>query len=147
MYQKNILLFMLVRCLNIVTMRKLILIDDNKDILAMWKMYLEKHGFDLLTLESGSDFESYFESNPSLEGIDCIISDESLKDDLGTNLYQMVLDKGISIPFIIISGYSREEIASKVKSPEKLQILKKPISLQDLKDVIDQTLGGETIVY
>jgi len=138
---------MLVRWLNIVTMRKLILIDDNKDILVMWKMFLQKQGYDLITLESGAQFKDYLDSNPKLEGIDCIVSDESLKDDLGTNLYQLVLDKGISLPFIIISGYTQEEIASKVKSPERLQILKKPISLQDLKEAIDQSFDGDSINY
>lgn len=138
---------MLVRWLNIVTMRKLILIDDNKDILVMWKMFLQKQGYDLVTLESGAQFKDYLGSNPELEGIDCIVSDESLKDDLGTNLYQLVLDKGLSLPFIIISGYTQEEIASKVKSPERLQILKKPISLQDLKEAIDQSFDGDSINY
>tara|TARA_Y100001936_G_C16027925_1_gene643714 strand:- start:1071 stop:1457 length:387 start_codon:yes stop_codon:yes gene_type:complete len=128
-------------------MRKLILIDDNKDILVMWKMFLQKQGYDLITLESGAQFKDYLDSNPELEGIDCIVSDESLKDDLGTNLYQLVLDKGISLPFIIISGYTQEEIASKVKSPERLQILKKPISLQDLKEAIDQSFDGDSINY
>ena len=138
---------MLVRWLNIVTMRKLILIDDNKDILVMWKMFLQKQGYDLITLESGAQFKDYLDFNPELEGIDCIVSDESLKDDLGTNLYQLVLDKGISLPFIIISGYTQEEIASKVKSPERLQILKKPISLQDLKEALDQSFDGDSINY
>ncbi|MCO4754351.1 MAG: response regulator [Bacteriovoracaceae bacterium] len=128
-------------------MKKLILIDDNKDILTMWKMFLERQGFEPVTLESGKEFYAYLDENPTLEGIGCIVSDESLKDDLGSNLFQKVQEKEIRIPFIIISGYSEAEISSKVSSPEKLQILKKPISLQQLKEVIDASFDGESISY
>ena len=128
-------------------MKKLILIDDNKDILTMWKMFLERQGFEPVTLESGKEFHEYLDQNPTLEGIGCIVSDESLKDDLGSNLFQKVLEKEINIPFIIISGYSESEISSKVSAPEKLQILKKPISLQQLKEVIDASFDGDSINY
>lgn len=117
-------------------MKKIILIDDNRDILAMWKMFLERQDYSPVTLESAKEFISYIDK-PGLAGVGCIICDESLKDGLGSKLFEKMLELEITIPFIIVSGYAEEEILAKVSSPEKLKVLKKPISLMDLKQVIE----------
>lgn len=119
-------------------MKKIILVDDNQDILGMWKLYLEKIGYSPLTFESCRAFKDHVEHH-GLNGVGCIICDESLQDGLGSSLFEHLQELSIHTPFIIVSGYGEEEILAKVKKPEKLKVLKKPISLVDLKTVIDES--------
>lgn len=124
-------------------MKKVILIDDNKDILSMWKMFLDKLGYDSVTLESLGQFRD-FASKEGLGGVGCVICDESLQDGLGSELFESLQKEGVHVPFVIVSGYGEEEILAKVSAPEKLTVLKKPISLKSLKNVIDSSFGQDS---
>lgn len=117
-------------------MKKVILIDDNRDILAMWKMFLEKLKYEAITLDSSAKFKSHLEDT-GVSDVGCIVCDESLQDGLGSSLFEYLQKKNIYTPFIIVSGYGEEEILAKISTPQKPKILKKPISLKDLKAVID----------
>lgn len=123
-------------------MKKVILIDDNKDILSMWKMFLDKLGYDSVTLESLSQFRD-FASKEGLDEVGCVICDESLQDGLGSELFESLQSESVHIPFVIVSGYGEEEILAKVSAPEKLTVLKKPISLKSLKSVIDSSFDQD----
>src|SRR5690554_1162581 len=127
-------------------MKKIILIDDNRDILAMWKMFLDKLGYEVIPMTSCDEFKQRVDSIGLLD-ISCVVSDESLDDGLGTGLFEYLQEKSLYVPFIIVSGYSQDEILGKVATPDKLKVLKKPISLSRLKEVIESSIGPDSLSY
>lgn len=120
--------------------QKVLLIDDNKDILTMWRMFLSKQNVDTELISSTEEFKQYQSAN-GLDDVGCIVCDESLQDGLGTDLFNQIRSEGSEVSFVIVSGYSPDEILAKLRDPQNLKVLKKPISLADLRSVIQEALG------
>lgn len=127
-------------------MKKVILVDDNKDILQMWKMFLDKLQYEAVTLDSAAAFRNYIDAE-SMQEVGCVVCDESLEDGLGSELFNLMRSRGSNVPFVIVSGYGSEEILAKVSEPESVTVLKKPISLMDLKSVIDDSFQQGSLAY
>lgn len=116
-------------------MSKVVIIDDNLDILSMWKLFLVKEGHEVITMSSAGEFKLHVDGG-KLEDKDYVISDQSLGDGLGSEIYDYMLSKNIKAKFVIVSGYPPEDILEKVKSSETPEVLKKPVSLSDLKKLV-----------
>lgn len=116
-----------------------ILIDDNKDILWMWQMFLERLNYRVVILESGYDFREYMDHNAELRGVICILCDENLEQERGSDIYKDLLQRvSHMVPFIIISGLSESEVLGRIdeKQQSYLRVMKKPISLDCLRSMV-----------
>jgi len=117
---------------------RLLIIDDNQEILAGLKTYLSKKKYEVITALDGLEGLKIIESSP--EFFDLIITDVVMPNISGVGIISIIKQKQPDIPVIAITGMGEE--------PEKLAreanadvILVKPFDLKELKGWISNLLA------
>ena len=80
-------------------MRKLFVIDDNLDFLGFLASTLEKY-FEVYTATGVKDALRLLEH----QKVEAICSDYNMKDGTGLELLEDIRQKGITVPFLLMSG-------------------------------------------
>ena len=80
-------------------MRKLLVIDDNLDFLVFLTSALEKY-FEVYTATGVKDALRLLEH----QKVEAICSDYNMKDGTGLELLEDIRQKGITVPFLLMSG-------------------------------------------
>ena len=80
-------------------MRKLLIIDDNLDFLGFLASGLEKY-FEVYTATGVKDALRLLEH----QKVEAICSDYNMKDGTGLELLGDIRQKGITVPFLLMSG-------------------------------------------
>lgn len=123
---------------------KILLVDDQADLLKIGKMYLEELGYDVTTTTSPHDALHMLKS----ETPDLIISDLIMPKMDGLELYQTIRnDKSLPfIPFIILTSITNEKIEEFSFSFGVDEYLTKPIHKDSLEKVVAKILK-DTIAF
>ena len=88
-------------------MFSLLYVDDEKELLALGRIYLEKGGdFSVVTAESALKGLDFLASH----AVDLIISDYQMPDVDGLAFLKIVREKYPDTPFILFTGRGREEV-------------------------------------
>ena len=94
-------------------MKKILVVDDDQDVLFLVQHILESRGFDVHTHSSGLKVpEVVMNYNPNL-----ILLDVSLPEKSGIEICNE-LKQIYSIPIILISAYSKHQISSAESNAE-----------------------------
>ena len=80
-------------------MKKLLVIDDNLDFLGFLTSALEKY-FEVYTATGVKDALRLLEH----QKVEAICSDYNMKDGTGLELLEDIRQKGITVPFLLMSG-------------------------------------------
>ena len=80
-------------------MRKLLIIDDNLDFLGFLTSALEKY-FEVYTATGVKDALRLLEHRK----VEAICSDYNMQDGTGLDLLEEIRQKGITVPFLLMSG-------------------------------------------
>ena len=80
-------------------MRKLLIIDDNLDFLGFLTSALEKY-FEVYTATGVKDALRLLEH----QKVEAICSDYNMRDGTGLDLLEEIRQKGITVPFLLMSG-------------------------------------------
>lgn len=111
-----------------VAVRRLLVVDDNEQILHLIERLLARVGFDVSTAVSPLDAIAWCENN----GLpDLLISDVRMPVMSGPQLYETLRDSFGEVPVLFISG----DTGGSWHKPE-LQILDKPFSRSQLIEAI-----------
>jgi CheY-like chemotaxis protein len=112
--------------------KRLLVIDDDKDLLEMIRIYFEMEGYSIFTLTQVDNiFKAYSQYNP-----DVILLDYKLQEENGDKLCQQLKSNPATfdIPIIMISGYSKAELErdyhgwdAVVSKPFDLTVLQKTV--------------------
>jgi two-component system, OmpR family, alkaline phosphatase synthesis response regulator PhoP len=130
--------------------KKILLVDDDVDLVMSMKVYLSSRGFQIATAHNGKDaYARIVESRPDLIVLDCMMDyDEegmvfasALKTDNPTR----------DIPIIMLSGFNidkkvREKVLASLFGQDfpADSFMQKPVRLADLLTRIEDMLqGGE----
>ncbi len=81
---------------------KILIVEDDSEILELEKYHLEKEGYRVETFLSTKDVES------SLDGVDLIVMDRKLPGIEGSDFIRYLRDKGIDIPVIFVSSKTKD---------------------------------------
>lgn len=122
---------------NLQLMQKILVVDDDSDLLEMIQMTLSRLGYHITTLAKGSGFINVVESNRP----DIILLDIFLGDADGRNLcYQMKLQPAYeNIPVILYSaGYVPLSTIQRSMADE---FIIKPFDIKQLLEKIKSLLG------
>ena len=127
---------------------KILLVDDEPDVLFYLQAALEDHGYEVCTLEGGEPFEKTVRR----EGPDLVCLDVMMPKRSGISLLKRLLttEDLKHIPAIVITGMLRaqdvieSELGSLVDGlpPERrVGVLEKPVSIDELVGLIQGYLG------
>lgn len=118
-------------------MSKILVIDDEPEILDNFKEYLEYKGHTVFTTPTGEEGLEIFQKN----GVDFLILDIHLPGMNGIQVMKEVKKTHPALPSVLITGYHPDEYKKEIKGIEACFFLRKPISLEDLDKILLQHLS------
>ncbi len=77
------------------------------------------------------------------EELDLIVSDIILPDGNGPEFVKSLIDEGMTIPFILISGYTEDKMQVERIIDKEHYFLHKPFTVPDLRKTVNKALSGE----
>lgn len=105
---------------------RVLIVDDDLDILEMVRVYLNDHGYLVSTAPSASDALRQI----SLDPPDVLVLDLMMPGMSGTELMLRLRDMGLHLPTIIISGDA--EAPRRLRGHSTAGLLTKPFALSEL---------------
>ncbi|MCC8408840.1 response regulator [Mucilaginibacter sp. UR6-1] len=122
-------------------MRRILAVDDNRDILEIIELILEDCGYEVETLTNGHNlFEKIKEINPDL-----ILLDIMLGDLDGRELCEQVknLPETSNIPVVLISAsHNMAESIAQHKKGAPNAFIAKPFDIDDLVDTVQSHIAA-----
>ncbi|MCD4675296.1 MAG: response regulator, partial [Desulfobacula sp.] len=116
----------------------ILMIDDEKDILSVTKVFFEQYGYHVLTFTDGIQAFEAFNEKP--DQFDLIITDMTMPKITGDKLATKILNIRPDIPIILCTGYSHKISKEEARDLGIRQYIEKPIVLKDLIVSVRKTL-------
>jgi DNA-binding response OmpR family regulator len=117
---------------------KLLIIDDNQELLAALYQFLSEKKYDVVSASDGLDGLKLLETEK--QGFDLIITDIVMPNISGVAIISIVKKKYPGIPVIAITGWGEHPETLAAEAQADL-VLEKPFELNDLGDVIKDLLS------
>ncbi|WP_297453599.1 sigma-54 dependent transcriptional regulator [Persephonella sp.] len=114
--------------------RKILIVDDDKDILSLMRIKLKNESFLVKTENSPLKALDIISS----EEIDLIIVDQQMPEITGLEFIEIVKEQYPEMPIILMTAYGQIEDAVKAIKIGALHYITKPINYEELKHVINQ---------
>jgi len=117
---------------------RLLIIDDNKEILTALTDFLSKKKYDVVSASDGLDGLKLLEKEQ--QGFDLVITDLVMPNISGVGLISIIRKKFPDLPVIAITGWGEhpEALATEAKAN---RVLEKPFDLSELDTVIRELLS------
>jgi DNA-binding response OmpR family regulator len=117
---------------------KLLIIDDNKDILSALNDFLSKKKYDVVSASDGLDGLKLLETEK--QGFDLVITDLIMPNISGVGLISILKKNFPDIPVIAITGWGEhpEALATEAQAD---RVLEKPFDLSELDILIRELLA------
>ncbi len=117
---------------------KLLIIDDNKEILNALYDFLSKRKYDVVSASDGLDGLKLIETEK--QGFDLVITDLVMPNISGVGLISIIKKKFPDTPVIAITGWGEhpEALATEAQAD---RVLEKPFELSELDTLIRELLS------
>lgn len=113
-------------------MIKILVIDDEKPTLSMFRLFLEAWGYSVLTAENGIDgLEIFRKKKPAI-----VITDIKMPGIDGLAVLQQILDVDPKALVIVITGHGDADLAQRALENKAVAFIHKPIK----KEALDAAL-------
>jgi DNA-binding NtrC family response regulator len=116
---------------------KLLIIDDNEEILAALHDFFSKKNYDVFSAADGFDGLKLLETEK--QGFDLVITDLIMPNISGVGVISIIRKKFPDIPVIAITGYG-EHPGALATEAQADHVLEKPFELDKLDGLIQDLL-------
>ena len=123
-------------------MRKIMVVDDERNIRKVLSNYLQKEGFEV---ETARNYEEAVHKISELN-IDLVLTDMRLPGQSGLNLLQWIKRKQPSLPVLVITAYGSIDNAVEVMKNGASSYLTKPVDMDEMMTLIRHTLLKEQVI-
>jgi DNA-binding response OmpR family regulator len=117
---------------------KLLIIDDNQELLAALYQFLSNKKYDVVSASDGLDGLKLLEAEE--QGFDLIITDLVMANISGLAIISIVKKKSPGTPVIAITGWGEHPEMLALEAQADL-VLEKPFELDELDDAIKDLLS------
>ena len=116
---------------------KLLIIDDNEELLEALCNFFSMKNYDVLCAPNGLDGLKIIEAEK--EGFDLLITDLVMPNVSGVGIISIIKKKYPQTPVVAITGWGEfpEALAEEAKAD---RILKKPFELEELLNVVEELI-------
>src|SRR5215475_2032932 len=115
---------------------RVLLIDDEPDLLEQLELSLSRMGLDTTRAESVSEAIRYVDA----ESFDLCLTDWRLPDGQGLKVVEHINQKGLDLPVAVITAYGSAENAVAALKAGAFDYLAKPVALEQLRALVKQAL-------
>ncbi len=113
---------------------RILVVDDNSDLLDLAETILLTHGYDVVLAKDGKEALDIFDQNE----LDLIVSDVAMPEMNGFALLEAVRsrDGGAAVPFLFLSAYSQEANLAQARRLAVDDYLFKPFDARELLEAV-----------
>tara|TARA_R110000787_G_scaffold211281_3_gene321140 strand:- start:87618 stop:88250 length:633 start_codon:yes stop_codon:yes gene_type:complete len=112
------------------------IVDDDDAVRTSLMVLLETHDFSVKCFQDGADFLRAVSSLP----MGCVLLDLRLPNMDGLSVQRKLIEMGIHLPVIIMTGYGDVPLAVKAMQMHAVDFLEKPISIERLLEAVERAL-------
>ncbi|WNC94903.1 response regulator transcription factor [Paraburkholderia sp. FT54] len=116
------------------------IVDDDKGIRLSLGALMRSVGLRVETFESPDEFLR----RPPAVGPSCLILDVRLRGKSGMAFHQEIVNSGMHIPVVFMTGHGDIEMGVKAMKAGALDFLAKPFKDQDMLDAVAQALARDS---
>lgn len=116
---------------------RLLIIDDNEEILASLKSFLSKKDYDVVSASNGLDALKLIEA--ATDDFDLVITDLVMPNISGVAVTAIIKKQNQKMPVIAITGYG-EQPEALAKEVHADLVMEKPFKLDELESHISRLL-------
>jgi two-component system response regulator PilR (NtrC family) len=115
---------------------KVLIIDDEPDLLELLELTLSRMGLDTIRAESVADAIRLLDREP----FDLCLTDMRLPDGEGLRIVEHINAKGLDVPVAVITAYGSAANAVAALKAGAFDYLSKPVALEQLRALVKQAL-------
>lgn len=120
---------------------KILLVDDEPDIVESQKTMLERLGYSVVARASSADALKVFENEPG--GFDAIITDQTMPGMTGITLAKRIIEKRADVPVILCTGYSEVVSKEEIQKAGIRELVMKPVSKEEMREIMHRAIKRE----
>jgi two-component system, OmpR family, alkaline phosphatase synthesis response regulator PhoP len=117
---------------------KILAIEDDPDVLALYKSYLQRRGYRVLSASGALEGMNLLQSNPDTR---LILLDLNLPGMSGEEWIAWYLAQGKQTPVVVASG--KGDILTITKGNNMTAALTKPFHMEELQELIEVLLADD----
>jgi DNA-binding response OmpR family regulator len=119
-------------------LNKILAIEDDPQVLALYKTFLQKKGYEVLSAAGAVEGMSLLQSNPDTR---LILLDLNLPGMSGEEWIAWYLQQGRQTPVVVASG--KGDILTITKGNNMTAALTKPFHMEELQELIEVLLADD----
>ena len=117
----------------------ILVVEDEEAIRRSAQRALQQLGYTVIVAADGAEALEALRANPT---VDLVISDSIMPRMGGVEFYERLRAEGMTVPFLLASGYTPQEATAGGTRRPEVPFLPKPWSLTDLATAVRATLDG-----
>ena len=115
---------------------KVLVVDDEPDLLELLELTLSRMGLDTIRAESVGEAQRLLDREP----FDLCLTDWNLPDGEGLRVVEHITQKGMDVPVAVITAFGSPENAVAALKAGAFDYLAKPVALEQLRALVKQAL-------
>src|SRR5689334_19733156 len=115
---------------------KVLVVDDEPDLLELLEMTLSRMGLDTSRAESVADAQRQLDAQP----FDLCLTDWNLPDGEGLRVVKHITQKALDVPVAVITAFGSAQNAVAALKAGAFDYLAKPVALEQLRALVKQAL-------
>jgi len=119
-----------------VNLAKILIVDDNPEILKMLQSRLESEGYAVINASDGHEALKKI----SLEKPDLVLLDIFIPEMDGIDILKILREENPQLPVIIITAFPSEETRRIAEEYKVFAYFKKPFQFEELRETIEESL-------
>lgn len=121
---------------------RVLIVDDNKELIKMIKEYFNDHADIKIVLEANDGAEGMRLIDKRIDEFDLIILDLIMPNKDGISVLEFMKEKQIDKKVIVLTSYNTQDMIRKVSELGVSYFILKPFELQDLERRITEVVEG-----
>jgi two-component system response regulator VicR len=117
--------------------QKVLVIEDQEDLAALYEKALVKEGYEVLKAYTGEEGVAVFEDN----GADAVILDMTLPEMHGVHTLQSIRSLNTNVPVVVVTGETSDETRQQCERLGVQEYLAKPADYRDIMSAIRRALS------
>ncbi len=126
-------------------MKKILIVDDEKDIRFILEEILTENNYSVVTVGTIKDAEDYIDKNTFDLALLDVLLDEKSRD--GLYLLNLIKKKNKDLPVIMMSGHANIQIAVNSVKDGAFEFLEKPFNQERLLNFIKRGIEFSELIY